>query len=211
MKIWLVLPVKPFGKGKSRLAAVLDEDTRTVLNRTLMTHVLETALASQLLTGIVVVSHDPTALAIARSYAVHGLEEQGHGLNGALTQGRTFAMQNQADALLVLPSDLPLLTVGDFQLLLSHVEDTSAITIAPSPDGGTNALLLHPPDAIPFHFGRNSFAHHSASAGEAGFAIRSVTSQGLQTDIDMPQDLLQLPPRLLAQLSHSASSAQPWR
>jgi 2-phospho-L-lactate guanylyltransferase (CobY/MobA/RfbA family) len=95
--------------------------------------------------------------------------------------------------------------------LLSHVEDTSAITIAPSPDGGTNALLLHPPDAIPFHFGRNSFAHHSASASEAGFTIRSVTSQGLQTDIDMPQDLLQLPPRLLAQLPHSASSAQPWR
>ena len=41
------------------------------------------------------------------------------------------------------------------------------INIAPSRDGGTNALMLQPSQAIPFAFGRDSFQRHRGTGEEA--------------------------------------------
>lgn len=208
MNIWLVLPVKPFALGKSRLSTVLDKSARIALNRALMMHVLETALATKRFAGIVVVSRDPVVREIAHSYFVESLEEEDEELNLALLQGRTYLMQKQVDGLFVLPADLPLLTVDDLNLVLDAGEATNSVVIAPSPDGGTNALLLRPPDVLPFQFGHNSFQHHCASAHRAKLVVHQVSSPGLQTDIDMPSDLLQLPSSLFSPQSYRASSPQ---
>lgn len=211
MSLWLVLPVKPFLQGKSRLSAVLDDQTRVALNRALMMHVLSVAVASKQLAGVTVVSRDPEALTIAHSHAVHGLQEQKHDLNSALMQGCKHAAVHRATSLLILPTDLPLLALADFERLLQYSKNPNSMVIAPSPDGGTNALLLNPINAIPFQFGRNSFEHHIVAACKAQLSIYTVASPGLQTDIDMPQDLLNLPPTLLATLGYSASLPQALR
>ncbi|MCB0187871.1 MAG: hypothetical protein KDE31_26565, partial [Caldilineaceae bacterium] len=59
MKLWLIVPIKPFGEGKSRLAGVLPTSTRATLNHQLFRHVITQALASPILAGILVVSRDP--------------------------------------------------------------------------------------------------------------------------------------------------------
>ena len=55
---------------------------------------------------------------------------------------------------------------------------------------GTNALLVAPPDAIPFRFGEGSRAAHEAAAAAAGAAYVEIRGP-LSFDVDTPEDLLQ--------------------
>jgi 2-phospho-L-lactate/phosphoenolpyruvate guanylyltransferase len=68
----------------------------------------------------------------------------------------------------------------------------SGMVIAPSRDGGTNALLAWPPLALPFLFGVGSQARHLAAAQERGLAVREFRTPGMELDVDRPDDLLLL-------------------
>jgi 2-phospho-L-lactate/phosphoenolpyruvate guanylyltransferase len=42
MTLWAIVPVKPLGRGKSRLASVLSQQERADLNRHLLAHTVDT-------------------------------------------------------------------------------------------------------------------------------------------------------------------------
>lgn len=189
MKLWLLVPVKPFGEGKSRLAEHLSSEARHRLSQAMLAHVLQTGQSANVLAGVLVVSRDPQALAQAEQGGVHTLLETGHDLNGALTQASQQAVANGAEAVLVLPADLPLLTPEDVQQLYTLGSAQRSVVLTPSPDGGTNALLLHPPGVINFTFGPDSFALHRHQAHMANLAVQIFESPTLALDIDWPEDL----------------------
>ena len=83
---------------------------------------------------------------------------------------------------------MPNLTTEDVRTLASPTNRDPQIIIAPSRDGGTNALMLQPAQAIPFAFGRDSFLRHQRLAAEDGIPIRVVESDSLLFDIDLPED-----------------------
>ena len=67
------------------------------------------------------------------------------------------------------------------------------VTIAPAEArGGTNALLIRPPDAIDPAFGEASFEAHLRAAAAAGAAVQVVRDAGLGFDLDTPEDLERL-------------------
>lgn len=195
-QLWLVIPVKPFDEGKSRLAPVLGPGERAALARRLFEGVLAAAQTSGLFAGIAVISRDATVLNLAASRGATAIAELGSDLNDALEQAR--ATLTQARALLVLPADLPDITAAE---LIAFVEvarrarqaGKAIVAIAPSTTGGTNALLLDPPDTIPFVFGaeagRESFQRHSLLAHEAGATLVVIESDALALDLDLPSDL----------------------
>lgn len=187
--LWLVVPVKPFGEGKSRLAQTIDRAQRDALSRRWLTTVLTTAKAWGGFKGMVVISHDPAVWALAEALGARPVKETGEGLNPALEQARVVALDAGAEAILVLPSDLPLLTVSDLVELGDLALEGRGVVIAPSHDGGTNALLLRPPDAIPYGFGAASFARHLAFTQAAGLPYRVYHSHTLALDVDHPEDL----------------------
>ena len=189
MNLWLLIPVKPFAEGKSRLAATLDIEERARLSRRLLRRVLQIARESELFAGMLVVSRDPAVLREAAEAGSEVMLEHGSGLNLALHASRDRATENGADAILVLPSDLPLLEASDLHRLLLAATLSPSIAIAPSHDGGTNALFLHPPYAIDFAFGPSSFRRHHEQATLAGMAVQVVHSPTLAFDIDWPDDL----------------------
>ncbi len=202
MALWLIVPVKPFHQGKSRLAKALSARDRAQLSRQLLEHVLRVAGQVPELAGVVVISRDPQALAQPGDARIHLLREgevhtQGGpgepSLNQALTQAQAFAQAQGADAVLVLPADLPLLTPADVRLLYRRgLEGPDRVVMAPSDDGGTNALLLRPPGAIPFRFGPDSCWRHWQLAQDRGLAVEVVSTPGLTLDLDAPRDLLRL-------------------
>lgn len=196
MKLWLIVPVKPFGVGKSRLAGALSDPARARLSRRMLHHVLTQAAQANVLAGILVVSRDAAVLDGLTGTPAIFVQERGDGLNHALEQGRRQAVAWGADALLVIPADLPLLTADDIRRLALAATAGEGILIAPSTDGGTNALLLRPATAIPFAFGPHSFAAHQALAQQAGLRWRSIESPTLSFDVDWPTDLATLPPLL---------------
>jgi 2-phospho-L-lactate guanylyltransferase len=136
-----------------------------------------------------VISSDARALAVARELGAEPLVERGQGLNHALYLGRRWAMERAcAEVLLVILSDLPWLASADLEALLA-LASRASVVIAPSKDGGTNALLLRPPHAIPFRFGPDSAARHAAAAQERGLPVALARSPGLAFDVDTPDDV----------------------
>jgi 2-phospho-L-lactate guanylyltransferase len=104
---WLIVPVKPFAEGKSRLSEELPPAERARLSRRLLHHVLTTAAIDDLFPQTIVVSRDPGAAKIAEGYGAMLLAEEGGELNAALEQARELALRQGATAILVLPADLP--------------------------------------------------------------------------------------------------------
>ena len=205
MSLWTIVPVKPFNEGKSRLAAHLSPQQRVALNRELLTRTLAAINQAHLDAQILVVSRDNRALAATKRAGIRALAEESQPrtapppsspndtesepqLNAALTQAAHYAATHGATKVLVLPTDMPNLTAEDVRTMASPTNRDPQIIIAPSRDGGTNALMLQPAQAIPFAFGPDSFLRHQRLAAEAGIPIRVVESDSLLFDIDLPED-----------------------
>ena len=95
----------------------------------------------------------------------------------------------------VVLGDLPLLTAADVAALVALAGgDAPVVVLAPDRhERGTNALLLRPPDAIPFAFGPDSLARHRAAAAARGLPVRLYRAPGTALDLDTPEDLAALP------------------
>lgn len=204
--LWVVVPVKPFNEGKSRLAGHIPPQQRRALNRELLTRTLTAINQAHLDAQILVISRDSHALDAAKRAGSRTLTEESQPctappptctpndtesepqLNAALTQAARHAAAHGATQLLVLPTDMPNLTAADVRTMAASRGPEPQITIAPSRDGGTNALMLQPPQAIPFAFGRDSFLRHQRLAAQAGIPVHVVQSDSLLFDIDLPED-----------------------
>lgn len=186
--LWLLVPVKPFDEAKSRLATVLPEAERAALSRYLLTRTITLASDTGLFARVLVVSRDCAALDLAKILGALPLLEEEADLNLALMQATRHAETALADAILVLPADLPLLTARDLTDLCTAGREGDVV-LAPSRDGGTNALLIHLPAPFAFAFGENSFSAHRHRAVAAGREVKILHSETLALDLDWPDDL----------------------
>ncbi len=189
--LWVVLPVKDLHNAKQRLAGVLAPAERRALFRAMLEDVLTALAATPGLAGILMVTRDPEARALAERYGARVLlEESNQGHTAASTLGaRTLAAEGAA-GMLQLPADLPLVTPADVAALLQAHGAAPAVTIAPSRDRrGSNALACSPPDLLPLRFGDDSFFPHLARARALGVEPRIVERERLALDVDTPDDL----------------------
>jgi 2-phospho-L-lactate guanylyltransferase len=191
MIIWAIVPVKPFPKAKSRLAPVLAPDQRQALAEKFFRHTLEVLTTVKEISGVMVVSRDTKALAIAREYRVHTLQESGAPeLNAALTRASQLVGLQGADGVLILPADLPLLVADDVREIVRLGRFHNRVVLAPDrQEEGTNALLLNPPTLMPFSYGPGSYLRHKERAERAGAAVKVYHSNRIALDIDTPDDL----------------------
>lgn len=194
MKVYAVIPLSAAPRIKTRLAGVLDPGARTALARWMAGRVLDAVQASGAVAAVAVVSSDAEALAWAASRGAIALHQEGRGLNAALEIGRRWSQVRGADALLVLLGDLPYLVPSDISAMVNVLPaEAPAAVLAPDRhERGTNALLLRPPGALPFAFGRESFQRHEARALALGVRAVWYTSEGTRRDVDTPDDLAAL-------------------
>jgi 2-phospho-L-lactate guanylyltransferase len=88
---------------------------------------------------------------------------------------------------LLVPGDCPALDPAEVAELLT-LDD--AVVVVPDRHGtGTNALLLHPPDAIAPAFGPGSRERHEGLAIAAGHRARIAELGSLGLDVDTDGDL----------------------
>jgi 2-phospho-L-lactate guanylyltransferase len=191
MTIWAIIPVKPLRSGKSRLAGALTADERTELNRTLLQHTLKTLSDLKEVEHVLVISRDPQALTLARTYGARTVREDGQPhLNTALKRATVVAQVYATRGVLVLPADLPLISREDILTLIERAADPPVVVIAPDRhEKGTNALLISPAGLIEYDFGDNSFERHCARVKEVGARLEVVNLPSLGLDLDLPEDL----------------------
>ena len=157
--IHAVVPVKDTAQAKQRLAAVLSPAQRQDLALAMLADVLAALALVRDLAGILVVTADPAAAAIAGRHGARVVTEGARaGHTGAVA---VAARQLGRDGMLALPGDIPLVEPDDIrQLIVAHGTGAqgAAFTIAPARDDrGSNAVLCSPAGAVALRFGADSF------------------------------------------------------
>lgn len=179
----ILIPVKPFGESKKRLSSLLTQQQRRRLSLAMVADVLR---ATEKWPNRLLVTSDPDAEAVGLAFGCELVPDLGQGLNAAIAFGTLKAIEMGITSLLVLPSDVPLVTSDDIAFLFADLHE---VVVAPSNDGGTNALRRCPPDAIQPAFGPSSARAHEASAAEAGLGFKMIDRESLLFDVDRYEDL----------------------
>ena len=206
--LWTVVPVRGIANGKSRLAVALQAAARARLNR----HLLERTLTvidswrGDLARCVVVSPCAETLEVAARRGAVAVPEVAGEsGLNGAAALGASYARDNGAGAVLILPCDLPYLKPESLAAVVRAADTAGHMVIAPDRAGtGTNALLVNAQRPFEFRFGERSFARHLSLAAERGWTAAILSLPELAFDLDTPEDLAGWPGAAEAALACSS-------
>jgi 2-phospho-L-lactate guanylyltransferase len=191
-----VIPVRSLGGAKSRLGEPLDAEERADLVLAMLRRTVDAARSAACLARVVVVSMDDDVLKAAQAMGASPILQATVGLNEGLDEARA-SLGDSASGLLVLPSDLPDVAGPAIDrlaeaagLALRDAPGKAVVALVPDHHGtGTNALLLAPPEAIPFRFGEGSRAAHAAAAAAAGASYVEIEGP-LGFDIDTPEDLL---------------------
>lgn len=189
-----LVPIKALSEVKERLASILDPQERKALALAMLTDVVTALLGAASIAYLAVVSPDPEALQYAEKLGAHPIPEPSHtrGINASLSYGVYFLSQKGATAVLVVPADLPTLAPSLVDEVIQALPQPKGMAIVPSAEGGTNALALRPPQAIPFRFGPKSFTAHRREAVARGIPTVVLRLETLAYDVDSPQDLLRL-------------------
>jgi 2-phospho-L-lactate/phosphoenolpyruvate guanylyltransferase len=181
-----LVPLRAPGAGKTRLAGHLDVDQRAALAGAMLADVAAVLVGCRALDRVVVAAGGPSAVAAAAALGLEVVADPPHvrGLDGAL---RAAALRiGHARQLLVVAADLPTLTPDDVDAVLAC---PAAVTVAPTRDGGTGALLRRPPDAITTTYGPGSCRRHLRLARAAGWTTAVVDRPGFAFDLDTVEDL----------------------
>lgn len=191
MKTWAVLPIKPLVRGKSRLAPVLSPMQRERLSLGMLLHNIHLLKGLSSISNIMVISRDTKVLSIARDLGVYTVQESGQPeLNPALMRASKLIHTWGGDAMLILPSDVPLVAAEDIDQMVHLGRFPATLVIAPDASkDGTNALLVNPPGLISYSYGVGSFERHVAAAELAGATVEVYESERLALDVDTPSDL----------------------
>lgn len=215
-RLHVLIPLRSFAGGKARLGGTIDAEERETLLRGLLLRTIGVVRAWPACEMVHVVSTDPDVLVAARAATpiqaglpIRVLIQRGEGLNEALILARDEAVRAGATAVLMLPADLPLLSQEPLDRLLEAADAAVAagsqrpiVVVAPADArGGTNALLLSPPDVIEPCFGTLSLEAHLRAAALADASLQVVGDARLGFDLDTPEDMGLLEPALLDEIT----------
>ncbi|MEO8743789.1 MAG: 2-phospho-L-lactate guanylyltransferase [Candidatus Dormiibacterota bacterium] len=187
---WVIVLVKDFDSAKQRLGPALDPSARRALARRNAELAVRASAAGD---HRLVVAGSEEVASLASELGVEALlEPRQEGQNVAAARGIAFAVERGAQAVLLLSSDLPLVTndaVHNVLVAGARVPAPAALAVAAVGRGGTNALYLRPPDAIQLHFGSDSLARFRHEAEDRGVNFSIHESEAMALDLDEPDDL----------------------
>jgi 2-phospho-L-lactate guanylyltransferase len=194
MRTAAIIPVGTLEGAKTRLAGTLDAEERHDLVEDLLARTVTSALAVAGLDDVLVISPDRDVLTRAADIGARTLRQRSRGLNAGLNEARADVVAGGAEAIVVLPIDLPFVSAEAVAAVIDPLLGAGAlaaqvILVTDRHGTGTNALAIRPPDVIDFCFGPGSRRAHRAAAEAAG-ATYSEVGGALTVDLDTPEDLV---------------------
>ena len=193
MKTWVVVLIKDFDTAKQRLQPAMGAKSRRALARRNARRAVEAAAAGDRVL-VVAGGAEVAEMAAARGAEVL-VEPREEGQNVAARRGINRAVEKGAEAVLILSSDLPLVTIDSVRELLDSAARHASPVVVAAPAigrGGTNALYIRPPDAIGLHFGDDSLTKFREDAESRGVPFVIHHSDAMALDLDEPSDLARL-------------------
>ena len=188
---WVIIPVKSLVDGKSRLAEVLSPARRRRFNENALSHVIATVRDGFDAEHLLVVSGCAETRRFAEALGAAAIDEpRGGGLNRAVEFARDHGLAQGAERILIISSDLPLVTADEVRAVRDRARGEAAAVICRDRHGsGTNALYLTRPNGFHFAFGKASAEAHRAEAERLGLSTTITDLAGIGFDIDTPADV----------------------
>ena len=190
--MWALLPVKAPLQSKTRLTSVLLDQECAALSWAMLKDMLAALNGAKVIDTITLLTKDPDVI----NYSLqHGLkivkEESGAGLNASIDSATAELADAGIDELLILPVDLPTVRASDIDELCRRHRGT--LTVCPAiRDGGTNALVSAPPNAVASQFGPDGARRFLKTARRKGISAKRMNLRAFERDIDHPDDLVWL-------------------
>ena len=180
----VVVPVRAFRFGNTRLAVGLDDETRTELARRLAARVV--AAAGDV--PVVVVTGATEVVDWATTVGAAVVDDPGS-LDGAARRGVEALIGHGCARAVVAHADLPMATT--FAPVVHDAGRPTAVLVPCHHDDGTPVLSI-PTAAVStfaFAYGPGSFRRHVGAARAAHLAVRVVRDPALGFDVDTVDDV----------------------
>jgi 2-phospho-L-lactate guanylyltransferase len=186
----ILVPIKNTATAKQRLAAILDQPSRTALAQAMLHDVLTTLRDWENCPQVAIITSDPYATELARQYEFEIIPDPDNpGETGAIEMATQVCAERGADSTLVIPADIPLIQASELDEIFKHAPKEGSVLV-PAADGrGTNAAFRRPANLFPLRFGNDSFKPHHAAAKATGKPCVVLNLPSLAVDVDNPEDL----------------------
>ena len=133
--IWAVVPIKELDGAKQRLAPLLTPAQRRALIEVMMSEVLEAVTTTPSLAGVMVVTVDAHATALAKRLGARVVTDGARdGHTGSVTAGLKLLASEGRGAMLTLPADIPAVTSQEISLVVGAHLPGPSFTISPAHD-----------------------------------------------------------------------------
>ena len=182
-----VVPLKNLKMAKSRLSNILAEGERQELVLAMFDDVLVSLKESRFIEKIFLVA-DKYFNPVADVQIITEIKNRGY--DEAIIEALKDNRVNQAQAMLILPADLPLVSRDELNTLIRDQEDRSIRIAGARDQDGTNALVMKPPSLLATSFGVGSFERHKKFAKALSVKIEEINLPGLSFDVDTEKDLI---------------------
>jgi 2-phospho-L-lactate guanylyltransferase len=177
----VVVPVRAFLGGKSRLSNLSREERARLLRRTAGTVV---RAAADLPVAVVSGAADVRAWALSLGLTV--LDDPGT-LDGAAAIGVEWAAELGAVRVVIAHADLP--EARSFHGLTRDGSRPVVTAVPCHRDEGTTVLSVPTSAGFRFAYGPGSFRRHADEARRLTLGFRVLRDRGLSYDVDLPEDL----------------------
>ena len=159
----------------------------------LLNTTIKTLKESQLIYEIIVVSSDKTIEEFSLENSLKFIKDSNNGVNNAVILAAHYCIDNDIDANIVIPHDLPFISAKEIDQICTISEKYhKCIIICPSKRfDGTNILFRKPPNVIKTFYDDNSYMNHLKEAQKFNIPIESLDLDSLMFDIDTKEDLIE--------------------
>lgn len=189
MKIAAIIPVKTFSNAKTRLG--LSQIQKEELCKIMLEEILFTISISPQIEKIIMVTKETKAITIGKKFdSIIIADEKEEGVNSAVALADKYLLENNFDASIVFPQDIPYIKTQDIDFMLNYQAPPNFAIVVPSRRfDGTNALMRMPVDLMKTHYDEDSYKIHMNTAKEHTLNVALIFVKRIMWDVDNSEDL----------------------
>ena len=152
----------------------------------MLEEILDTISISPHIEKIVIVTKEEKAVAIGKKFdAVIITDEKEEGVNSAVALADKYLLENNFDASIVFPQDIPFIKTQDIDFMLNYQAPPNFVVVVPSRRfDGTNALMRMPIDLMKTHYDEDSYKIHMSTAKEHTLNVALIFVKRIMWDVD---------------------------
>jgi 2-phospho-L-lactate guanylyltransferase len=189
LKIAAIIPVKTFSKAKTRLD--LSPQQVEKLCKIMLEEILHTLSISPQIEKTIMITKEEKAIEIGKKFnTITIIDEKEESVNSAVALADKYLSENNFDASIVFPQDIPFMKTQDIDFMLNYKMHPNFAIIVPSRRfDGTNALARMPVDLMKTHYDEDSYKIHMNTAKEHTLNVAMVFVKRIMWDVDNNEDI----------------------